>query len=149
LWIKRPFGVCGELWLVSGFFWASFRFIGGDLWQLEDDRGEKPTGKTWLDDGEIVVRCGRLCGAQELRLWIAEVESWRSLIQSSRSLELAENVTLQELRDYFRFARHSTATRELGVFSRGLNECQGDYALVENVIVPYGLCPVLRTHAFC
>jgi hypothetical protein len=38
------------------FFLASFRFIGGDLWQLEDDRGEKPTGKTWIERGWTMVK---------------------------------------------------------------------------------------------
>ena len=48
------------------FFLGSFRLFGGDPWQLEDDRGEKPAGKTWLEDGENVVRRGRLCGTREL-----------------------------------------------------------------------------------
>jgi hypothetical protein len=48
---------------------------------LEDARVEKPIGKTWLEDGENVVRRGRQGGAQELGLWIGEVASWRDLLQ--------------------------------------------------------------------
>jgi hypothetical protein len=63
LWINRVFGVCGELWWVSGFLRLGFGFSGGIFgsWRTTTAKNRLvKRGEMMVDRGENVVSCGRL-----------------------------------------------------------------------------------------
>jgi hypothetical protein len=66
LWIKRVFGVCGELWLISGCSWFRLGLSLGIFGKLQDDEGGNWMGKTWTKRGELRGFCGQFAGCYRL-----------------------------------------------------------------------------------
>jgi hypothetical protein len=67
------FGICGEFPVFRG----SLRFLGEYLWGLEDDKGEKKTGKAWTKRGEHMVETWWERGCS---LWCLGERVWRAVV---------------------------------------------------------------------